>query len=324
MVSPNDNSAADPATTSGPNVSVLVVSYQCRPYLEACLESVPAGISGGTCEIVVVDNASNDGSAAMVEARFPAVRLIRATRNEGFARACNRAAAEASAPYLLLLNPDTVVHPGAIDALLAFAAAHPGPGIYGGRTVFADGSVNIASCWGRPTPWSGFCRATGLDRVFRRSELFNPEGIGGWQRDSVREVGYVVGCWMLVETRVWRALSGFDEAFWMYGEDCDLCQRAHDLTGLPPLVTPEAVITHHVGKSSGDPTQRALQIARSRASLIRKYWPRHWQGFGIACEIAYVGLRASVQRLRGLASLRGVDWRMLWRKRSIWRAGWDR
>src|SRR5690606_30095528 len=128
--------------------------------------------------VLVVDNASPDGSAAAIEAEFPQACLIAEPQNHGFARANNLAAARATGRYLLLLNPDTVVLDGAIQKLVVFADAHPDAGIWGGRTVFEDGRVNPTCCWRFPTVWSMFCRGTGLAAMFRRSALFAPESFG--------------------------------------------------------------------------------------------------------------------------------------------------
>ena len=179
-----------------PDVSILIVTYRCRDAARACLESL-RGKGDGAYEIVVLDNASGDGTVEMVRSEFPDVRLIASEENLGFALGCNRAAEEARGEYLLLLNPDTVVHEGAVANLLAFARAHPEHGLYGGRTLDPDGSVNPGSCWGAPTLWSLFCFATLLTSAFKRTRLFDPESLGGWKRDTVREVDIVTGCLLL-------------------------------------------------------------------------------------------------------------------------------
>ncbi|GIW73579.1 MAG: hypothetical protein KatS3mg103_0101 [Phycisphaerales bacterium] len=158
-----------------PRVSVLVVSFNTtRQMTLECLETIQKGAERSSHEVIVVDNASTDGSAQAIAERFPHYRLIASDQNLGFARANNLAAEHAQGQRLLLLNPDTLVDPGAIDALLDFADAHPKAGIWGGKTRFADGTPNPTSCWQRPTPWSVFCSATGLAGLFPGSRLFNP------------------------------------------------------------------------------------------------------------------------------------------------------
>ena len=207
-------------------LSILVVSYNTRELTLACLESVYAQTTDLDFEVIVVDNASEDGSAKSIADAFPQVKVIESVENLGFARANNLAARSASGEYLLLLNSDTVVLDRAINRILNFARVRPEAGIVGGRTVFADGSLNASSCHGRQTPWGLFCLGTGLAAVFRGSRWFDPESLGSWQRDTVAEVDAVSGCFLLIRRELWEKLGGFDESFFMYGEDMDLCLRA--------------------------------------------------------------------------------------------------
>ena len=162
-------------------VSIIVVSYNTRAMTLAALDSVAAQTKTVTYEVIVVDNASSDGSAAAIAAHPAKPRLIALNENICFARANNLAADEARGAYVLLLNSDTVVLDGAIDKLVAFARNNRRAMIWGGRTVFADGSLNPGSCWGRLSPWNLICRISGLTSIFPRSELFNGESIGCWQ-----------------------------------------------------------------------------------------------------------------------------------------------
>src|SRR5262249_12144867 len=138
-------------------------------------------------ELIVVDNASTDGSPEAIAARFAGAHVVALADNVGFACGNNVAAERACGKYLLLLNPDTVVLDGAIQKLHAFAESHPKAGIFGGRTVFADGKLNPSSCWARPTPWSALSLAAGLAHFFPGSRVFDRESLGWWARDDVRE-----------------------------------------------------------------------------------------------------------------------------------------
>ena len=317
----------------GPMLSVVVVSYNTRALTLKCLETLHAATRLVSFETLVWDNASTDGSAAAIAAqfppeRFPNLRLTRSDENIGFARANNRAAERARGAWLLLLNPDTEVHDGAIDRLMAFAEANPGHPVYGGRTVFPDGSLNIASCWNRITPWSAFCRASGLTALFKRTALFDPEAIGAWRRDSVREVDLVVGCFLLIRTELWRELGGFDERFWMYGEEADLCLRAAR-GRRRPIITPDATIMHLVGAASATRADKVIAVAKARATLMRRHWPRWQRPWASAMEWLWIGLRYPAARL--LAALPGrraaerlALWRAVWDARADWMAGYDR
>jgi GT2 family glycosyltransferase len=246
-------------------VSIIVVSYNTRDLTLACLRSVIEQTKSVSYNLVVIDNASQDGSANAVAEAFPQVQLIRSEQNLGFAAANNLAAQIVNGRYLLLLNPDTVVLDGAVDRLLAFAHSHPQARIWGGRTVFEDGSLNPSSCWGRQTCWSLTTQALGLNVFFPNSTAFNPECIGGWPRDSIREVDIVSGCFFLIRRDFWNQLGGFDPAFFMYGEEADLCLRAKAF-GSRPMITPKATIVHLGGASErirGDKITKVL-IARTR------------------------------------------------------------
>lgn len=318
--------SADVPTEAASDLTVIIVSYNTRQLTLTCLETLFAATHEANPHVVVFDNASSDGSAEAVVAQFPQVELIASTENLGFAQANNIVAAAAQTEWLLLLNPDTEVHDGAIDRLWAFSKAHPRAGVTGGRTVFPDGSLNIASCWMRITPWSAFCMAVGLTAMFPKSENFNPEGMGAWQRDSFREVDIVVGCFLMIPRSLWKELGGFDLKYFMYGEEADLCLRAKSM-GYRPAITPDAQIMHLVGAASGKRADKTIMVAKARATLIRDHWPSWQMPFGIGMLWLWAGLRrtgTAVRALRGKASSREAAdrWRQIWARRSEWLAGY--
>lgn len=313
-------------TTQPAEVTVIIVSYNTRELTLACLETLFAATHEARTYVVVFDNNSADGSAQAVAERFPQVELIASTENLGFARANNIVAANARTEWLLLLNPDTEVHTGAIDQLLKFSKSNPQAGITGGRTVFPDGSLNVASCWMRITPWSIFCLATGLTAAFRGSEFFNPEGMGSWQRDSVREVDIVVGCFFMIRRALWQELGGFDLKYFMYGEEADLCLRARGL-GYRPTITPEAQIMHLVGAASGQGAQKTIMLAKARATLLRDHWPAWQVPFGLAMLWLWAALRTVGTAALALQGQSGrlaaaEKWRQVWAARHDWLAGY--
>jgi len=221
--------------TPAPLLSIIVISYNTRDMTLASLASIYAQTTT-PFEVIVVGNASSDGSAEAIAADFPQVTMLAETVNHGFGRAHHVAMPHAVAPMVLLLNPDTVVLSGAVDKLLAFAVLRPEAGIWGGRTLHADGRLNPASCWWRMTLWSLFCRTSGLSAVFAGSGVFNPENIGHWPRDAERRVDIVSGCFLLIGRDTWDQLGGFDPVFHMYGEEADLCLRGI-AKGLQPMIT---------------------------------------------------------------------------------------
>jgi GT2 family glycosyltransferase len=306
--------------SNAPDVSILVISYNTRDLTVACLRSVFEQTRDVNFEVIVVDNASSDGSADAVAKEFPAVRLIRLAENIGFARANNVAAKEASCAYLLLLNPDTVILDGAVQKAMKFAAGRGSDAeIVGGRTYFGDGSLNATSCHGRPTPWSMWCQAVGLTVVFRGSNLFNPEALGDWPRDSVREVDAITGCFLLISRRLWNELGGFDPAFFMYGEETDLCLRARR-SGGRCVVCPEAKLVHYGGASEKVRADKMIKLFRAKVQLARRHWrpgivwfaPAMLRLWALTRLVAFRGL-AAVDRTKGSAY---ETWRDVWRRRS--------
>jgi GT2 family glycosyltransferase len=250
-------------------VSVIIVNWNTREMTLDCLRTLYAQTRTTDFEVLLVDNGSHDGSAAAIAEEFPQVRLIAETTNHGFAVANNMAVHHARGRRLLLLNSDTVVLDGAVDRLVEFADSRPAAGIWGGRTLFGDLSLNFTSCWQRLTLWSVVCFAFGLTKLFPKSNFFNPEGLTGWKRDTIREVDIVTGCFLLIDTEMWRRLDGFDPVFFMYGEEADLCARARAL-GARPVITPAATIIHYGGGSAATRSDPMVRMLRAKIALARR------------------------------------------------------
>ena len=304
-----------------PLLSIIVVSYNTRDMTLACLASVMAETRAASYELIVVDNASSDGSAEAIAALGDRVRFMALTENIGFARANNLAARKARGDFLLLLNPDTVVLDGAIDQLASFASANPAAGIWGGRTLFGDLTLDPTSVWARMTPWSMTTRALGLDHAFASSRLFNPEGYGGWARDSMRAVDIVTGCFLMIRAELWQRLDGFDRAFFMYGEEADICLRAAKL-GARPLFTPTATIIHYGGASERTQAGKVEKLFRAKVTLMHRHWSAPARAFGKAMLMVWPVSRLAAATLLGRAS-QAAMWREVWRHRATWLAGYD-
>jgi len=307
-----------------PELSVIVVNWNTREMTLECLRSLKASTRRTTFETIVVDNGSADGSAEAIAQAFPEVRLLAETVNHGFAKANNIAAAQARGQYLLLLNSDTVVLDGAIDALMEFARSRPTAGIWGGRTIFPDGRLNPGSAWGRLTFWSSICFALGLVKAFPQSALFNPEGIGGWKRDTVREVDIVSGCYFLIQTALWRELGGFDPAFFMYGEEADLCARARK-RGARPATTPASTIVHYGGASTAHVPNKLVYLFGSKIGLAQRHLAplsSRLTQVSILVAVAWRALAyATAARFRSKWKDQAIIWREVWRRRGEWRRG---
>jgi GT2 family glycosyltransferase len=307
-------SGADPV-----DVSVVIVSYNTRDRLRHCLEALLDSITLSV-QVIVLDNASIDGSAELVAESFPEVLLIRSRTNLGFAAGVNRAARHAVGDHLLLLNPDAEIQPGAIEALLGAASRHPDAGPIGGRTVGPDGELDRRSCWALPSMWSLVCFGTGLSTGFRHSALFDPESLGRWPRDTERTVGAISGALLLIDRGLWTRLGGFDESYFMYSEDIDLALRALALRR-PALVTPDATAVHVGGASSASRADKMILVMTGKAHYFRKNWSPGRRRWALAMLQSGVALRAALQRLSVRSSSGARMWVEVWRARATWLPG---
>jgi hypothetical protein len=256
-----------------PAVGIAIVSYNTRDLLHECLTSVMESSHrladhGIAVDVCVVDNASSDGSADMVASEFPAAKLIRSPTNDGFGAASNRAMHEIDATYILLLNPETKVSAHVLLRCWKYAETNPDVGIVGCRIELPDGSLDRACKRGIPTPFNALCYFTKLDRVFPNSAM-----IGGYNATHIDEtqcadVGAVVGAFMWVRSRVLRDVGYFDEEFFMYGEDLDLCFRAHK-AGWRISYLGDCCVYHVKGASSGIAGIRSHAPGQDRALRVR-------------------------------------------------------
>lgn len=311
-------------------LSVVIVTYRNMSEIADCLRAVERAVSPVPMEVIVVDNASGDGTAAEARAAVPGARVVERAVNDGFAGGCRVGAAVAAGQWLLFLNPDAIIAPDAIEALLGCASSHPRAGIIGGRFVHADGSVDPRSWWGRPSPWSALCFALGLTSLLHGSAVFDPESPRPWAADprEARAVPVVTGALMLVLRELWDNLGGFDPTFFMYGEDADFCLRAA-AQGWRPMVTAKAVCVHEGGKSSTS-IGKLILLFTGKATLIRRHFPAGLRAVGTGLLLFGVAFRAMGSRLvssvsparQGRPTTRGEDWRALWTARNQWRRGW--
>lgn len=308
-----------------PAVSILVVSFNTRDMTIAAIRTAMATTTASH-EIIVVENASSDGSAEAIAAAFPGINLIALRENIGFGRANNLAAVQARGAHLLLLNPDTEVLDGAIDRLLNFAKAEPQAKIWGGRTVFGDGKLNPSSCWRRMTLWSLFCATSGLTKMFKRSRIFNPEAYPGWSRDSISQVDIVTGCFLLIRRTFWDELGGFDPAYFVYGEEADLCLRAQAL-GAKPMITPDAVIVHHEGQSTPAKANHAVRLLAGKIRLAGTHLPSWERGLAKTLlrsgPVVRRGLYGVAARFLPSISGKAKMWREVMERRNEWWRGYQ-
>jgi len=252
-------------------VSVIIVSWNARNYLEQCLTSLTEEVCRCSMEIIVVDNASADGSPECVESRFPHVRLIRSGANLGFAKGNNLGIAHSKGRYLCLVNSDVKVLKDCITRLVDYCEQHPHVGMVGPRIMGGDGKLQ-RSCRGFPGLWNMLCRALALDTLFPRAGAFCGYALSHWSHDTTTPVDILSGCFWLVRRDAVDQLGGLDEGFFMYGEDMDWCRRFWS-GGWSLIFVPDAVAIHYGGASSANaPVRFAVEL--QKADL--RYWRKHY------------------------------------------------
>ena len=305
------------------DVAIVIVTYNSEGQIRECLDSVLRQRKNISQQVIVVDNLSRDGTVEVIRSEFPDVHLILPGENLGFAKGVNLGARSADAEFVLLLNPDTVILDHAVDVLVDFARAHPAHGLYGGRTLKPDGTLEPSSCWGVPTLWSMTLFALGITTLASKNRWLDPESLGSWQRDSVREVGVITGCFLLTPLRIWNELGGLDERYFMYGEDVDFAMRAK-AAGYRPVICPDAKLIHEVGQSAETPVHKMLLLYRGKASLVRTHWKGPAQKLGLALLAIGTALRATPANLFAVIRKPTTTgrWQTLWQKRNEWLPGY--
>jgi N-acetylglucosaminyl-diphospho-decaprenol L-rhamnosyltransferase len=298
---------ARPSTAQAPApVDVIIVNYNTRDDLRACLTTV---LAAQPAQVIVVDNASTDGSPAMVHAEFPTASLIAYSGNPGYGAAANRGISAGNAPYALLLNSDTQVPRGALRPLAAYLDAHPRAAIAGPRLRNLDGSLQ-PSCFPFPTPLHTFLRENTLGRLVGHFPLLRDRYLPAWAHDQARDVPWVLGAALAIRRQAFGAIGGFDESFFMYFEEVDLCYRLR-AAGWQIHFAPVADVMHTGGRSTRHyRTGMAIQLYDS----LRHFYRQHYsavQARSLEIVIAYIMLRNAMRDAFRLHRTRDVAERKL-------------
>lgn len=270
------------------DLSIVIVSHNTASFLDTCIESIertkPESLA---LEIIVVDNASSDGTAQLVREKHPTVRLIALEENTGFSRANNRGVEVASGGFLLFLNPDTEMRERTLAGVLAFMEEMP---VVGAATCFValpSGALDDAAHRGFPTPWNSLCHFSGLAGLFPHSRLFSGYNLGWMDLQTTHEIDALAGAFMLVRREAGQKVGWWDEEYFFYGEDLDFCYRLR-LTGWKVYFVPEFSILHYKGTAAGiRPESRGrttasrdtkLAATRYRFDAMRIFYRKHLIG----------------------------------------------
>lgn len=283
-------------------ISVIIVSWNAKEFLRECLASVTQTASDCVGEIIVVDNASVDGSPDMVREQFPDVILIEAGANLGFARANNLAMKEAKGEYFALVNSDVVVNTECMQQLLRFMEKRPEAGLAGPRIVGKDGGLQ-GSCRLFPTVWNNVCRALALDRMFPSVPLLSGHEMRHFQHDVCAQAEVISGCFWMARRAAVQRVGGLDERFFFYMEDVDWCRRFRE-DGWKLFFVPEATAVHHGGASTANAPLRYV-IQYHRANLM--YWEKYHGALGKSVYFSIAALHHGVRLIaRGCRRLVGM------------------
>jgi GT2 family glycosyltransferase len=275
-----------------PRVSIVIVNWKTPELLAGCLQSIRADQGSSRYEVWVVDNASGDGSVAMLEKDYPWVRTVANKENVGFARACNQVIPFVSAPYVLLLNPDTIVQADAIKYLADFLDNNAECATVGPQVLNPDGSLQLACRRSFPDPLAAFFRVTYLSRLFPKSPLFARYNLTNNDPAKQLDVDALSGSCMMVRKTVIDQLGLLDEDIFMFGEDIDWCWRFKQ-NGWRVTYLPAAVVYHFHGAASRlRPVRATWDLHKGMEVFYRKHMaPRYWAPFNW-CVYAAIFFRA--------------------------------
>lgn len=282
-------------------VSIVIVTWNGKKYVEECLDSLHAYIHNPSAEVIVVDNASTDGTPELVRDSYPGVTLIRNEANLGFAKANNIGIRRATGEYVLLINSDVRVHDGCIEKLLEYMKEDSRIGLLGPKMLGADGKP-YRSYMGAPTLWRCFCRALALDVLFPNSKLFGGFLMPYFKMDRITEVDVLNGWFWVTRREALSEVGLMDDTLFMYGDDLDWSKRFHD-AGWKLVYFPEAESLHYGGASSARaPIKFSVEMQRANFQYWQKSHGRASQFVFLAIVWVHQALRLGGYSLLWLAA----------------------
>ena len=261
-------------------LSIIIVNYNVCAFLESALIAVRKAIGSMHAEVIVVDNASSDGSVEMMCNKFPDIRLIVNEQNVGFAKANNIALKVCCGKHILLLNPDTLVQEDTFRIMLEYLEAHPQIGLAGCKTLNPDGTLQLACRRSFPTPWVALTKILGLSSLFPHTTAFGKYNLTYLPSDQTYEVDAVSGSFMFLRREVYETIGGLDEEFFMYGEDLDWCYRIQQ-AGWKIAYIPSTQIIHYKGQSA---RRSDIDEVKLFYQAMRLFVKKHFR-YGVVFEI---------------------------------------
>jgi GT2 family glycosyltransferase len=272
-----------------PGISVVIVSYNVREYLDACLQSVyhAAETFPGAVEVIVVDNDSRDGTVTLLKPRYPEATWLKSDRNLGFGTGCNRGVAMSTQDLLLFLNPDTLVAVNTFQVMWDFFQAQgEHVGVAGCKIVNRDGSLQLACKRSFPSPQVAAFKFVGLSGLFPKSRVFGKYNLTFLDENKTHEVDAVSGSFLCIKAPLFRQIGGFDEDFFMYGEDLDICFRVK-LLGKRNFYHPETTVIHFKGESAKSRPLRSFLYFYEAMVIFSK---KHFELRALPLTVFYLGV----------------------------------
>ncbi len=258
------------------DLSIIIVNYNVKEFIQNLLESIKSASKKISAEVIIVDNASDDGSIELIRQKYPWVKLIVNSRNLGFSKANNLGLREATGKYLLLLNPDTLVKEDTFEKMISFFEATPDAGMAGCKLLNTDGTLQLACRRGFPGPWASFTKVTGLSALFPESPLFARYNLTYLDENKTYAVDAISGAFMMFTREVYEKTGGLDETFFMYGEDLDLCYRVNK-AGYKVYYVHSTEIIHYKGESTKRSNLNEVKVFYEAMHIfVKKYYSGSW------------------------------------------------
>ncbi len=290
-------------------LAVIIVNYNTRQLLDDCLDSVfrSAQPMGGL-QVIVVDNGSVDDSMDMVAKKYPAVLAIKNSKNLGFAKANNIGVGASDARYVLFLNSDTVIKRYSLVKPVKYLKTHPRVGAVTIKLYLKDGSIDFDNHRGYPTPWASITKFSGLAKLFPNSTFFNSYHLGFKKLDKIHQIPVAAGSFLMMPTKLFKDIGMWDETYFFYGEDIDLCYRINE-AGYKIIYYPKVSTLHLRGASSGLRKESAktavsdkankIKVAQSSANawkiFYKKFYSKRYPFFITAIVLAGIAVKGKLR-----------------------------
>ena len=279
-------------------LSVVIVSYNVKFFLEQCLSSLKKAIDGcpltnGLTEVIIVDNASSDGSLDFLIPLFPSFHFIQNNQNTGFAKANNQVLSQCSGEFILFLNPDTILSEDSLEKCLSFFKSAQDAGALGLHMIDGAGNYLKESKRGFPSPWASFFKVSGMVRLFPRSKLFSGYYMGHLHEASPHAVDVLSGAFMMIKKTVLNITGGFDEQFFMYAEDIDLSFRITQ-AGFQNYYLSHTTIIHFKGESTGKDFHHVKLFYNAMELFMKKYFNETLSSFQFHLLTGGIRLRRTI------------------------------